>query len=436
MKKTMFIVAAACGVGLAAWFLIGGSKASTEPAAQTATVVRGDISAGIAATGKVVSNLDVDIKCRASGEVKTLPFDVSDAVKKADLLLQLDPMDQERDVRKAETAVAQSKAKLAQAQQNLLVAESDVTTGRKRADAAIECAQIKARTASARAERRQQLLKEKLGSAEDLETTLAEAATANSELETAQVQAEEIKTKELTVQVNKHAVELAQAQLAADQIALENAKQQLAYTRVEAPIDGVVSARNIQIGSIISSGITNVGGGTTVMTISDVSRLYVLASVDEADIGQVKLGQAATITADAFAREQFQGKVIRIATTGVNTSNVVTFEVKVEVTSANKQLLKPVMTANVQIIRDQRHQVLMAPELAVNRNGGKTTLTVPGSAQTPASEKPVVLGLSDGENVEIISGVDEGQQVVVRKEVASRWASQQKKTGMGPPPPG
>src|SRR5439155_4332181 len=112
-----------------------------------------------------------------------------------------------------------------------------------------------------------------------------------------------------------------------DKVALANARQQRDYTTVTAPMDGVVSALNVQIGVIIASGITNVAGGTTIMTLSDLSHVFVLASVDESDIGTIVVDQPAIITVDAYPGRQFKGKVVRIATKGVNVTNVVTFEV-------------------------------------------------------------------------------------------------------------
>jgi len=400
-----------------------------------ASVQRSDLVRAVASTGRIVSNLDVDIKCRASGEVIKVPFDISHKVTKGQLLLELDPLDQQRYVRKSETAVAQSKARLAQAQRSLALAEVNAVTTRKRAEAAVHSAEVKARIAQSKTRRRQRMLEAKLGSAEDLDTAEVDAAAASADLDTALVQTEEVKEKLLTVEVRRHEMELSKAQLDADQIALEDTKQQLVYTRVMAPIDGVVTTRNIQIGTIISSGITNVGGGTTVLTLSDVSRLFVLVSVDEADIGQVKLGQAAIITADAYPGEKFEGRVNRIAPKGTSTSNVVTFEVKVEVISSNRPLLKPEMTANVKIVCETRQKVLIIPVRAATEKGGQATVTIlkkPGSVLT---ERPVVLGLSDGENIEIVKGLAEGERVVVPKDPASRWSNDQKKQSGGPPPP-
>ncbi len=426
------VVVAGAGWGAVRWYRGPSAPAATaanEPA--IVAVSRGDIQSSVSSTGRVVSNLDVDIKCRASGEVIKLPFDVSDRVKKGDLLVELDPSDQQRNVKRQKASVAQSQARLGQSKQNLLLAQSDAQLAAKQAQVAIHSAQVKVRTAEAKAKRRQELVAEKLGSAEDLETAQVEVASAQAELESAQVQAQQAEAMKLTIEVRRHDIELAQAQLDADQIALDDAIQQLAYTHVEAPMDGVVAARTIQIGTIISSGITNIGGGTTVLTLSDLSRLFVLASVDEADIGQVKLGQPATITADAYLGVRFAGKVTRIAAKGVNVSNVVTFEVQVEVTSGNRLLLKPEMTTNVKILTAQRDNVLLMPEQAAIKRKGMSIVQLPlaDAAATQPTTRQVRLGLSDGENVEVLDGLKEGEKVLVPKEPASRWSGSQRPPG-------
>jgi len=177
------------------------------------------------------------------------------------------------------------------------------------------------------------------------------------------------------------------------------------------------------MGTIISSAISNVGGGTSVMTLSDLSHIFVLASVDESQIGGVKKGQTVDITADAYPGKHFTGKVVRIATQGVNTSNVVTFEVKIEVTDDNKDLLKPQMTANVQIIEASKKDAVTVPILAVVRKQHKTfvTLVKPDNA---LEDREVELGIDDGENQEIVSGLAAGEQVLVHKnESNSVWSA-------------
>jgi len=206
-----------------------------------------------------------------------------------------------------------------------------------------------------------------------------------------------------------------------DKIALSNAQQRLSETKVYAPISAVVSARNVQTGQIISSGISNVGGGTTILTLSDLSRLFVLAAVDESDIGKVAADQMARITVDAFPGMMFRGKVVRIATKGVSTSNVVTFEVKIEVLGRNKNLLKPEMTANIEIVAQEEENALLVPVTAVSRKKKIQVVNVQKPDGT-IEERPVTVGISDGEKIIVTSGLSEGETVVIREgEAESRW---------------
>jgi multidrug efflux pump subunit AcrA (membrane-fusion protein) len=409
------------------------APAATGASLATAKVERGSIFQAVASTGRVVSNLDVEIKCRASGQVITLPFDVSDEVKQGDLLLQLDPTEQQRNVSQREVSLTIAQARLAQARQNLLVAEQEVVTARERAQANLTAAEGRAREAMERAERRRQLLAQQLGSKEDYEAAETAAIIAAAEVSQARAALAEVKTKELALEVRREDVKLAEASLADAQIALDLANQLLSYTTVTAPIDGVVSSLSTQVGAIIASGVTNVGGGTTIMTISDLSRVFLLAAVDESDIGSVELGQPVDITLDAYPGRRFRGEVVRIATKGVNVNNVVTFEVKIEVKSKDKQLLKPEMTGNVQIISAQKEDVLTIPMAAVQRREGRQVVTVVNADGT-TQDVPVKVGLSDGEKYEVLEGLSEGQTVQYRAgEDLSRWrADNRPRMGMFP----
>jgi multidrug efflux pump subunit AcrA (membrane-fusion protein) len=147
----------------------------------------------------------------------------------------------------------------------------------------------------------------------------------------------------------------------------------------------------------------------------------VLASVDESDIGKIKSGLDATITVDAFPELSFKGSVVRIATKGVNVSNVVTFEVKIEVLGKMKSLLKPEMTANIEIVADKDDDALLVPVEAVSRKKGQRFVTVRKPDGTD-EERTVIVGISDGVNMAIVSGLDESDKIVIRGgEVDSRW---------------
>jgi HlyD family secretion protein len=422
-RLVLFLIVAGVAVGGLYYYQSRSAKAAatTQPSQATAVVAKGNIFQAVASTGRVVSNLDVEIKCKASGQIIELPYDVSQAVKKDALIVQVDPIDQQRAVRQAEVALAQSQAKLAQAKQNLTIAEQTLANNREKVAAQIRSAEAAASDARDKAKRRRELFEQKLTSPEELQTTETAVTTAEAALRNAQLAKDDLKTQELGLDVKREDVKLSEAQVENDQIALTNMKQRLADTTVTAPVDGVVSVLNVQRGQIIASGVTNVGGGTPVMILSDLSRIFVLASVDESDIGKVQLDQAVNVTADAFPGTRFRGKVVRIATKGVNISNVVTFEVKVEVVSENKSLLKPEMTANVSIVSASKQDVLTVPANALTRKQGKTFATVQKQGGA-AEERAVETGLTDGQNWEVLSGLSEGETVVFKKdEPQSRW---------------
>nr|HDM59352.1 efflux RND transporter periplasmic adaptor subunit [Bacillota bacterium] len=225
-------------------------------------------------------------------------------------------------------------------------------------------------------------------------------------------------------EVLRQDVTLAEGRVESNKIALEMAQQRLKDTKVFAPIDGVIAARQVEVGQIISSPTSNVGGGTALLVLSDLSRIFVLASVDESDIGRIEVGQRVTITADAFPDKEFYGKVVRVAARGENTSNVVTFDVKIEVLSEGKQNLKPEMTANVVVIAAESENALLVPSDAVYRRNGKTFVLVPSDGQQP-ERRNVEVGIDDGVRTEILSGLKEGEEVVHSKgQIQSRWARQ------------
>jgi len=384
-------------------------------------VERGPLRQSVSSTGRVVPNLDVDIKCKASGQIVDIPYDISDEVSSGTLIMEIDPTDMARYAKQAGVKLAASQFRLIEAQLNLRVAEQNLATQRIKVDANLKSAQASYDDAKSKAERMKQLFEKKLASREDYDTAQTAAVQAQSDLENVRAAKEDLKSQEISVDLKRQDVRLAENQVESDKIDEDLAEQNLKDTKVFAPLSGVISARNVQVGQIIASAISNVGGGTTVLTISDLSHIYVIASVDESDIGKVEENQDVQITADAYPERIFRGKVVQIATKGVNVSNVVTFEVKIEVTSRNKLLLKPEMTANVEIIVADRQDTLLVPSSAISRRRGKRIAFVKNSAGS-AEEREVEVGISDGVQTEILKGLKEGEELEVRKGMAdSRW---------------
>ncbi|HVS71884.1 MAG TPA: efflux RND transporter periplasmic adaptor subunit [Phycisphaerae bacterium] len=393
-------------------------KAAIDPM-ETATVKRGTVEKSVESAGKVVANLEVDIKCQASGEVQTLPYDISDKVKKGDLLCELDPTDEQLAVDAAQVAVEVSQAKLAQAQFTLDEARENLQTTRELDEANLASAKVKAANEQLKATRQQQLFDQKLSSKEDLETEQTTLAQTQAAQRQAEIAIEQLKQQEIDLQFKEQDVKMADAQLQSSQINLKTAQQQLGYTKVTAPIDGTVSALSVQKGTIVASGIGGFSGGTTIMTLSDLSHIFMTATVDESDIGEVEVGQSARIKVASFPNRVFDGKVVRKATKGVNTNNVVTFEVKVEVLDDHKDLLQPEMTGTVTIIEATAPDTLEIPEMAVDREGDKTFVTT-----TAGQRREVKLGLEGTDTAQVLSGLSEGDRIMLTTaELPTRWKS-------------
>ena len=426
MKKRLIIAGGvllclvACAFLYKAAFRYGKNKDGEEWVA--CVVTQGPIGVSVECNGHVMSRLDVQIKCKAGGEVVELPYDVSDKVKKGDLLARLDPVDEQRRVRQGRVKVLSSQARLMQAEKNLEMAVETVKHNRRKADAALDAALARARSSASQSGRAQKLLQLKQVSPELAETAETLSAVAAADGTNAIVRIDELKVEEEAIEIQRQNVALSKAQLDSDQIDLEIAEQRLKDTSVFAPIEGVISDRQIEIGQIISSPMNNVGEGTTLLVISDLAQMFIIAAVDESDIGKIRAGQRATITTDAFPNEKFPGKVVRIATKGNSVQDVVTFEVRIEVLGAGKEKLKPGMTANLSVHAAENDKALLVPSPAVDRSNDQITICV-RDANGAVSERAATTGIDDGTLVEVVSGVSAGETVVYStKNVASRWS--------------
>jgi HlyD family secretion protein len=403
------------------------------------TAETGDVTQSVASTGSIVSNRDVSIKCRAGGQVVDLPYDdVSQAVKANAILMQIDPTDEQRALDQAEVTLEEAKSKEQESEQLETQGEDDLATATETATANIAADQIKYDNLQKSADRQKQLLAKNLAAPQDYETAQSDAVAAQNDLRLATISQEQLKSQQVALEVKKLDVKLAQEEVQLDQSLYDVAKLNLSYCTVNAPtdMDGVISAITVHKGDMMQSALDNVSGGVAIMVISDMSKLFVLADVDESDIGGVQPGQSVSITADSFPGVRFKGKVIRIAPQGVNTSNVVTFEVKIEVTSENKSMLKLSMTTNVTILEAAKKDVVMVPMQAVTHKQGKSYLTLV-KADGSNEDREVETGINDGSNIEISSGLAAGEVVLVHKNLAdSRWTAGNQQGRNGGPPMG
>lgn len=387
------------------------------------TVQRSNISEIIAANGRIVPNFEVEIKAKASGRIVQLPFDISDKVKEGDLLVQLDPIDETRQVTQSEASLSSLESKLNQARLNSKISQLNLSTEIEKAKANINAASIKYQEANAKLARQKKLFEQDFISKEELDASLSSQTQSLSDLKNAEVRLKELKTEELNLRVQQEEVQAAKANFDSSRVGLLNAKQRLSETKIYSPITGVVTSRPSQIGLIVSSGINNVSGGTTLLTVADLSKVFTIASVDESDIGKVKLGQIVRVTADSFPGEEFEGEVVQIASKGINEANVVTFDVKIIMLNDSSKKLKPEMTTNIEIIVEHKDDVLVLPLEAVIKRNNQNLVRVLDNKTQKGKLKKIKVGITDGESVEIMSGLKEKQKVILpsKQNEKSRW---------------
>ncbi|MCH6552698.1 MAG: efflux RND transporter periplasmic adaptor subunit, partial [Acidobacteria bacterium] len=217
------------------------------------------------------------------------------------------------------------------------------------------------------------------------------------------------------VAVTRAEVARARAQVAQAQAALERAEENLRNSTIVSPMDGLVLSRDIEVGDAVSSILVLGSQATLIMILGDVSEVFVRGKVDEADIGQVYLQQPARITVESFPDKKFEGAVTKISPMGVEKDNVTTFEVRISLNNPGGEL-KANMSANAEIILEEKHDVLLIPESAVvydkERN---TSVEIPDpKADNGRRELAVKLGISNGVKTEVLEGLEENQQVILQ----------------------
>src|SRR5258708_1487523 len=164
--------------------------------------------------------------------------------------------------------------------------------------------------------------------------------------------------------VSKADIAKAEAQVAQARAALENTQEDLKKSTIVSPIDGLDLSRDVNVGDAVSSILILGSQATPVMSLGDVSEVYVQGKVDEADIGKVYLNQPARIVVESFKDKKFVGKMTKISPQGKEKDNVTTFEVRVSISNPGGEL-KANMSANAEILLEEKKNVLMIPEASL-----------------------------------------------------------------------
>ena len=305
MKKYVIVAVIVIALGGGGYYFLGNNKQVDQtPAGQIQRVMkigRGDLNLVVSANGVVQPINKVEIRSKASGQIVDLTFEEGKAVTKGELLIGIDQTLTRNDYDQAKADLALAEAGLSQAENN-----------NKRA---------------------KELFEKTLISQQERDQTGVDYVRA-------------------------------QSQLVKGKAALSSAEDRLKDTRILAPISGVILSRNVELGQIIASAVSNVGGGSLLATIADMDMVHVETNVDEVDIGKVKVDQTAKITADAYPEDSFSGEVIRISPLGKTLQNVTTFNVIVRVRNVGAKL-KAGMSASVDIEVFNRKSVVLVPNEAL-----------------------------------------------------------------------
>jgi HlyD family secretion protein len=367
----------------------GGTK--IDPS-KLAKVEKGDLAKSVVATGKIEPITRVEIKSKASGIVKKLYVDYGDKVKKGQVLAELDREE-------IQARVDQARAQLEGSTASLSGTRADLE--RARVDAEGPDVPLLKRAY----DRAQGMAKDGVVSASALDDAEKNYKMALNKQDVSKAQLRVLEAK----------IGQAQGQVAQDRANLKQLEEQLGYTTIESPIDGIVLSRDVEIGDAVSSILVLGSSATLVMTMGDTSEVYVKGKVDESDIGKVYLGQPARIKVESFKDKTFTGKVTKISPMGVEKDNVTTFEVRVSINNP-EGVLKAMMTANAEIILEEHKGVLQIPEGAIIYDKDKkASVEVPDPKAKEGKKKLAVnIGISNGAKTELLSGLKEGDQVVLQ----------------------
>lgn len=389
MRRIGFILSiVAIGIAIGGYVFFNGER-KPPIRYRTAAVERGQVISVVSATGTINPVVLVQVGSQVSGMIKSLHADFNSRVKAGETVAIIDP--------------EPFKARREQAVSNLEMARSSVA--RARADLAQRKREL---------DRVQSLLPQQFVSQNDADVALTNLQSAEAQLR------------------------VAEAQVKQAEAALNATELELKYTVIRSPVDGIVVARNIEVGQTVAASFAT---PNLFMIALDLTKMQVDTNVSESDIGGMAEGKEAVFTVDAYPGMFFTGTIKQVRLAPINVQNVVTYTVVIGVDNKESRL-KPGMTANVSIVVAQKDQVIKVPNAAlrfVPPKGGGSPLEADGKTVTGDGGRPVKLdaamtsstiwkqvengdlaplsvqtGISDGVSTEILSGdLGEGDLIVI-----------------------
>ena len=438
---TIVILTMVVGLGFVGCGAFAPKGSESLSGLETVPVRRGTLVATVSASGSVAPKAQAMLTFKTPGRVAEVNVEEGDRVEEGEVLARLETKDLELAVAQAEASLAQAEAQLKQIEKgpsahDLAAAEASLASAEANLarllagpdEREIEMAKLNWEQAqnnlwAAQAER-DGVAGNKMNPGYMVDAANARVAAAETAAKIAKLQYEQTKAGP-----DEHEVAIAQAQVDQAQAALDKLKssptpEELAIARAQvdqaraalararlqleeavlvAPFAGTVASVDVSVGELASS-------AKPAIVLVDLSALHLDITVDEIDIGRIKVGQKATITLDAFPDVELKGRVTRIDPVGTVVQGVVTYGVRIEI-EPTEVPIRPGMTANVDILVERREGVLMVPNRALRRDGkGKYVEVLTGGQR---QRRYVTTGLSNESFTEVVKGLEEGEQVIV-----------------------
>ena len=445
-RGSLLAVIALLVIGAAVGAYVYEQRLAVTSPYQTARVVAGPLVAGISATGTLNAVITVQVGSQVSGQIKELFADFNSQVTRGQVIARIDPEIFEAQVNQAAAQVKAAQAAVLNQRAVLSKTRSDLENSRAALTAA-HGQTVKAQVAVADGRRnldRQESLRQQqlIAQAEvDAAQVAYDSAVAQLETNVAQERAQKaaVESAEAQGEVAQAQLEATQAQVGEAEATLRQAQVNLEHTVIRAPVDGVVVSRNVDVGQTVAASLQ---APTLFQIAQDLTKMQVDTNVDEADVGRVRVSQAATFTVDSFPGQTFSGEVVQVRKAPQVVQNVVTYDVVVSAPNPELRLL-PGMTANVRIVTDRKAGVLKVPNAALRFRPAGTEPEVapeafPARPASPIGESgsdtlrgvagrvwaldsggtlravQLRLGITDGNFTEVIAGdLREGQEVAV-----------------------
>jgi len=377
MKKIIFFIV--LGVVVIALFFLavkGCKKGSDIQITNTAVVEKGSISKTVVATGKIEALYKAEIKSKIGGLIKQFYVEEGDRVNAGQKLVEIIPGATPVEMVRARTEVKATAYDKAIAEKTYL--------------------------------RSKELKEQKLIPSEEYDQAEAAFLIAKTRFYAAMAQLRVLEQGSNVKSLNE-GIEISKQ----DRREIEKETQEaIASMTLIAPISGIILSRDTDKGSAVIP-ISSAYGGTVIMTIADVSEKHFRGDVDEADIGNVQIGLPVRIYVEAYPDEPFKAELIRISPLGREEEDIINFEIRATVVDSADRL-RVGMSADAELILEEHENVLVIPEGAIIYEDGKTFVNIQDDSVEEGKRKiEITKGISDGLKTEVVSGLKEGQVVVL-----------------------